>query len=143
MEHPVHCADQPSTMPNTVELGRSRLVAVTWNVQSMAWSNVLDAKQTEICLVGVTHEASFTMSGATEVTLRHHQIAPATTHDIHASSSHMKRPVQCGAEAASLQHHQIIAPCHEILASSMNPKIRESLRPMESCSETVPSMIRE
>ena len=64
------------------------------------------------CLIVVTYETSFTMRGATGVTIQPHT-APATENDSHAwSSSHMKRHLQCAEQQVSPSNLTKYCACH-------------------------------
>ena len=58
-------------------------------------------------LIRVTYETSFTMSGATGITIHLHQILP---HDW--SASHMKRHLQCAEQAKSTSNLSKYCACH-------------------------------
>ena len=106
----------------------------------------------------ITYETSFTVRGATGVTIQPHQIlrlsrrntAPVTQKDSHTeSSSHMKRHLQCAEQQVSRSNLTKYCACHAKLHCEISDKIFENrwnvisnAGTIRAWSEKDPRMIR-
>ena len=118
-------------------------------------------------LIRITYETSFTMRGATGITLQPHHIlrlprkmkrisnarsnkrqpptspntAPATQNECHLwSASYMKRHFQCAEQAKSPFKLTKYCACHQILSSRFDREISELLPPIERRFEHIPTI---
>ena len=118
-------------------------------------------------LIRITYETSFTMRGATGITLQPHHIlrlprkmkrisnarsnkrqpptspntAPATQNECHLwSVSYMKRHFQCAEQAKSPFKLTKYCACHQILSSRFDREISELLPPIERRFEHIPTI---
>ena len=119
---------QPPTSPNTAPATQKE--CHDWSASHMKRHLQLAEEQastsnlTKYCachakgvswLIRITYETSFTMRGATGISLQPHQnTAPATQKECHDwSASHMKRHLQCGEQQASPSNLTKYCACHE------------------------------
>ena len=97
------------------------------------------------CLIVLTYETSFTMRGATGVTIQPHQILrlPHRMTRMLDRPSHMKRHLQCAEQQVSPSNLTKYCACHEKWHCKISMKISKNRWNVISNAGADPTMIRE
>ena len=95
MKRHLQCAEQQASPSNLTKYCACHAKWISW-------------------LIRITYETSFTMRGATDITLQPHEILrlPTQNQSHDWSASHMKRPLQCAEQKASPSNLTKYCACH-------------------------------